>query len=240
MFEENALFDGEEFKLIKKKTSGGELFQLLDDDNNFLFTSRDVFAYLKDTYSDIITELRQQEEFDSLINDSNIDILQRYTLDAIIKVKQELIQNKYVASKDKDTRMKHNIITKQKKFDLNFSNTEKIILENIYNRKNSNYLEYYTKSILYLLQKYGKMTAEDLASCIGGIKAKQLYDVFNVLMEFNIIKKSDLEYVICLEKQISEPIINIKRLEEELHKVQEEIGILSVKIHEKMSKQHAL
>lgn len=88
MLEEKIFFGGKGFRLAKQEPNSEESFQTLDVNVIFLFTSKDVLFHLKETYSEILAELHQQEEYDSMMNDDDSDILQRYMLVAAIIMKR--------------------------------------------------------------------------------------------------------------------------------------------------------
>lgn len=231
-YEEMTLFDEEHFMLDKRDLDTAELFESLEVNDDLLLMSEDVMAHLKDTYNDVVTELHQHEEFKAMVKDAEKDELQRDMLVAVIKVKHELNQAKATRPNIKVEHKKKNIKVKPNEIVIPSGKNDSEILDHIYNRKDINYLEFYTKSIIYLIQKYGRMTADELAKGIGGVKAKQLYDVLNALIEFKVLKKEHREFEICTGEPIPEPVIDISNIEDDMEKVQEEIRKISNQLEE--------
>lgn len=112
-------------------------------------------------------------------------------------------------------------------FNIPLDPTDSETLKRLFNRTESNYLVYYTKCVIYLVQKYGALTVKQMASLIGNLGPKHLYDIINVLSEFKIFSRDSRDegclFKICAESPVPDPITDLNVLDNEISEIYAQI-----------------
>lgn len=112
------------------------------------------------------------------------------------------------------------------------------ILGKLYwNEKRSNRIEYFTLSILYLIQKYGEINLSDMIKQMKIKDRKYLYDTLKVLTTYGlVIKHANGSYSLPIRQKIPMPIPRLQNVYNEIKRVEKDIIVLREKINQLKSR----
>lgn len=183
-----------------------------------------------------ITGFRGSEESEDTLEDSMFDeysVIPLFRFDQEEKEKEGDEQGEIILDELEGMKSHEKIVFKEigegetsgDNILLDPSETERMDL--MFQRSKSNKLIYYTKCVLYLMQKYVSLTSRQMASLIGNLDSKHLYDILNVLCEYKILiqggKEEKYLFRLCTKMAVLEPIISFSNLESEIQRIEREI-----------------
>lgn len=159
-----------------------------------------------------IGKISVKEEYDDEVEEVEMKAI-KIVLDHVKEPMLVTYEYRKVLSSPQDCEINENI--------KNDRLTMELLYKDMYPAKSN----YYTKCILFLFQKYGTLTANQIATTIGNVKAKQLYDYLNVMCDVGLLKKKNTEHFVFMRNiRLIEPLNDLVKVKSRLELVKEEIS----------------